>query len=121
MKAKRTSASPFSPMLAPWQPLATDASSVIGLRLMALPWQMMLVPASGRAEMNLMVSEKKAALAETQQALMMAPVRFWIELWSKMPLSGPQKAFSDAIDRTNQSIINPAGKRVRGNLKRLRA
>lgn len=107
-------------LLAPWQRLSTDAASVIGLRLMALPWQMMLMPAKGQAEIKRMFSEKQSALAETQFALMMAPAQYWTAFMSRVMLAGPHAAVDGAIAATNASIIDPSRKRVRRNLKRLR-
>ncbi len=110
----------ISPLFAPWELLAQDASSVIGLRLMALPWQMAFAPHKGRSEVRLMVSEKKAALAETQIALMMAPVNFWMSFVMNVFLVGPMKATDTALEQANAAIIGPSRKRVRSNLRRLR-
>lgn len=67
-----------------------------------------------------MVNEKKAALAETQTALMMAPLHFWTTMLTSWPLR-PDQALSKAVTEANRALISPSRTRVSGNLRRLGA
>lgn len=61
----KSSSTYTNPFLFLWQKLANDSAIVIGLRLLALPWQMILTPELARRELDLMVSEKRSGCFET--------------------------------------------------------
>ena len=106
------------PPWAPWQPVFSDAALVVPMRLALMPWLMLVDPAAGRREANLMVDEKRAAYAESLASLWLAPARYWMGIATFAVAPGPagvDRALADA----SRLAAKPYGTRVRANRRRL--
>ena len=109
----------YRAIFAPWNRLIVDAPAVIAIRLLQLPWLTLTDTSAGQRENMRMVSEKVEAMQEFQQAVMMAPMRFW----SDFMLEATPGRYSSVADRTlkrsSARLAKPYASRVASNRRRL--
>ncbi len=102
-----------------WIQFAQKASEVLSLRSTLVPIWWATNPERARRETELMVSEKEAALRETQLLLLQAPFAFWADLVHGALAGEIDGGFSSASEKADRRLGEPAFRRVFANHERL--
>lgn len=88
-------------------------------RLTVLPLWWLTDPTRADRETRRMVSEKEDAWLALQRQLVLAPSRFWLEMWQGMLNGDKDSGLARATHAAGQSLSVPYTSRVRANRKRL--
>jgi len=97
----------------------SDVAAVMASRLTLLPMMWFLDPRQAERETRKMFSEKEDAYSALQQQLLLAPMKFWLDLWQGAFEGDRDGGLSRAQRAAERRISHPYTSRVRANKQRL--